>query len=63
MVQPIQCGTNCCVDVKATGDGVNVTSTIDGNDGAVTFTNTEWNGFLDQVKRGEWDHTDSRTWE
>jgi hypothetical protein len=51
------CGSSTCVDVKRSDDGVTLTSTIDGNDGTVTYTHAEWNAFGKQVKNGEWDHT------
>lgn len=58
---PIQrCGTSTCVDAKLLTDGVLVTSTIPGNDGAVTFTHGEWDTFLGLVKDGAWDSTYSR---
>jgi len=52
-----RCGTDTCVDVKRHDDGVTVTSTIEGNDGSVTFTQAEWNRFMADAKNGDWDHT------
>jgi len=52
-----RCNSNDCVDVKPTDAGVQVTSTQDGNDGLVTFTQAEWNQFIPEVKEGRWDHT------
>lgn len=51
------CSADNCVDVKRSDDGVTLTSTIEGNDGAVTYTHAEWNAFGRQVKNREWDHT------
>lgn len=51
-----RCGTNTCVDVKPDGDGFRFTSTIDGNDGAVTYTRGELARFFADVKAGKWDH-------
>ena len=51
------CGTDTCVDVKRHDGGVDLTSTIDGNDGCVTYTHAEWNQFVGDVKAGHWDHT------
>lgn len=54
--RPGRCGTDSCVDVKRHDDGVTLTSTIDGNDGTVTYTHAEWAAFVPAVKRGDWDH-------
>ncbi len=51
------CTSANCVDAVRTADGVLVTSTIEGNDGAVTFTQAEWDAFIPAVKAGAWDHT------
>lgn len=52
-----RCADAACVNAEKTADGVRVTSTIDGNDGAVDFTPAEWNTFIDEVKAGKWDDT------
>jgi hypothetical protein len=54
---PTPCGSTTCVNAEKVNGGVLVTSTIPGNDGAVTFTHSEWDAFLGQVKAGNWDHT------
>lgn len=52
-----RCASGACVDVKADGrGGFTFTSTIDGNDGAVTYTRAEVETFLTDVKAGDWDH-------
>ncbi len=51
------CGNATCVDAVRTPDGVLVTSTIEGNDGSVLFTQAEWDAFIPAVKAGAWDHT------
>lgn len=51
------CANSSCVDVKRHDGGVTLTSTIDGNDGTVTYTFDEWNTFVGNVKAGLWDHT------
>jgi hypothetical protein len=51
------CSAGNCVDVKATGpDAFTFTSTIDGNDGAVTYNRGEVSQFFGDVKAGKWDH-------
>lgn len=52
-----QCSNGNCVDVKRSDDGVTLTSTIEGNDDAITYTHAEWNAFGKQVKAGDWNHT------
>ena len=52
-----RCATGACVDAKRHDDGVTLTSTIEGNDGTVTYTHAEWTEFMSAVKRGDWDHT------
>jgi hypothetical protein len=52
-----RCSHGGCVDVKRHDDGVTLTSTIDGNDGVITYTHTEWATFLTDAKAGRWDHT------
>jgi hypothetical protein len=54
---PISCTSGSCVDVKRHDDGVTLTSTIDGNNDAITYTHDEWDTFGRQVKNGDWDHT------
>lgn len=53
----IRCATGACVDAKRHDAGVTLTSTIDGNDGVVTYTQAEWDTFVGDVKAGHWDHT------
>ena len=51
------CGNSTCVDAKRLGpDAIEFTSTIDGNDGAVTYTQGEVTQFFADVKNGKWDH-------
>ena len=50
------CGTNACVDIKPNGHGFTFTSTIDGNNGSVTYTRDELTQFFGDVKAGNWDH-------
>lgn len=52
-----RCNGANCVNAEVTDAGVLVTSTIPGNDGAVTFTQAEWDAFVPAVKAGAWDHT------
>ncbi len=47
--------TGACVQVRQVGDEFLVTSSVEGNDGAVTFDATEWAAFGKQVKDGLWD--------
>jgi Domain of unknown function (DUF397) len=54
---PPSCSSGACVDVTTTPDGVALTSTIDGNNGRVTYTADEWSTFMADVKSGAWDHT------
>lgn len=53
---PRKCGTNSCVDIKPNGHGFTFTSTIDGNNGSVTYTPDEVRVFFGDVKAGHWDH-------
>lgn len=51
-------GDNSCVEAVMKDDGVHVTSSIEGNDGKVVFTQQEWDAFLTRARTsGEWDHT------
>jgi hypothetical protein len=50
------CAHATCVDVKPNGAGFEFTSTIDGNDGSVTYTRDEVVQFFAEVKGGKWDH-------
>jgi hypothetical protein len=52
-----KCAQSHCVDAEVVDQGVLVTSTIEGNTGSVLFTRDEWDGFIEQVKAGKWDHT------
>ncbi len=52
-----RCSANSCVHVEQVGESFVVTSTIEGNDGSVTFTAAEWAAFGEQVKDGKWDAT------
>lgn len=52
------CADHACVDAEVRDDGVLVTSTIDGNNGKVTFTQREWDAFLLAAATSDrWDHT------
>lgn len=51
-----RCSSGACVDVKPVAGGFRFTSTIDGNDGAVTYTDAEVAQFFADVKAGNWDH-------
>jgi hypothetical protein len=57
MVFPIGCLSGTCVDAKRHDAGVTLASTIDGNNGEVTYTQAEWDEFGRAVKEGVWDHT------
>jgi hypothetical protein len=50
------CNGGSCAEVErlASGD-VRMTSSIEGNDGAVTYTSGEWGDFLTAAKDGKWD--------
>jgi hypothetical protein len=51
------CSNGTCVDVKALGpDAFQFTSTIDGNDGALTVNRAELTQYHAEVKTGDWDH-------
>lgn len=52
-----RCGNTSCVAAEVQGETVKVTSTIEGNNGVVHFTQDEWSAFLEQVKAGKWDDT------
>ncbi len=53
------CANDACVAVDATAaDGsITLTSTIDGNDGAVTYTADEWAVFHADMVAGRYAHT------
>lgn len=54
------CASDGCVQVQETPEGFQFTSTIDGNDGAVTYTADEVSAFLADVKAGKWDDMHQR---
>ena len=52
----IACNGGSCVAAERLRSGdVRVTSSVDGNDGAVTYTDLEWSNLLDDAKAGKWD--------
>lgn len=51
-----RCASGGCVDVKPVVGGFRFTSTIDGNDDAVVYTEAEVTQFFADVKAGNWDH-------
>jgi hypothetical protein len=57
-----KCSSGACVNVTEVGDGYMFSSTISGNDGAVSYTAAETAEFLDDVKAGRFDdlHRDAR---
>lgn len=67
VVPPWGCASGACVNVTTGAlardvdggmvPGVELTSTIEGNDGFVKYTNAEWAKFVADVKAGVWDHT------
>lgn len=50
-----RCASGSCVEVTETDDGFAFTSTIEGNDGSVTYTAAEVADFLTQVRAGRLD--------
>lgn len=57
-----KCGSGACVNVTEVDDSYVFTSTIENNDGAVSYTAGEVAGFLADVKAGLFDdlHRDAR---
>jgi hypothetical protein len=52
---PTKCSHGGCVQVSDSDPGFTFTSTIDGNDGAVTYTAAETANFIADVKAGKFD--------
>lgn len=54
-----RCSNGACVHAEVSADGVSVTltSTVEGNDGSVTYTRDEWDAFINGVQIGDWDAT------
>jgi hypothetical protein len=55
LISQIFCGSGQCAEVNETAEGFTLTSTIDGNDGSVTYTPAEFAHFLRMVKAGDAD--------
>lgn len=49
------CPQGNCVDIERVGDNFLFISTVDGNEGSVTYTPAEVAQFLADVKAGKWD--------
>jgi hypothetical protein len=54
--QVVSANGGCVAAERLRNGDVEVTSSIEGNTGAVTYTELEWTHLLEDAKAGKWDH-------